>query len=105
MTFILITETLYQDKLADWIVLWSSNTNESFHTVTELDIKSTDGFHVYKLFISKDTSLVNKVCERLFNADNCITELVYFIITAGNSLTAERHYKLHKFGELCQQHN
>ena len=77
MEFILIAETLYQDKLADWIVLWSSNSNESFHTITELDIKSTDDFHVYKLFISEDTSLINKVCVGLFNADNFVTELGY----------------------------
>lgn len=61
LTCICFADTLYQDKLADWIVLWSSNSNESFHTVTELEVNATDDDHTYKLVINKDTSLVNKV--------------------------------------------
>ena len=47
-------DTTYEGRTSDWIVLWSSKSNGSMHTVTELDFNPVEDTHTYRLVVNGD---------------------------------------------------
>ena len=51
------------------MLLWSAKSNESSHTVVELEFDPTKSIHSYHIVINEDEDMVDKV--RRHNAPRC----------------------------------
>ena len=57
----MFSDAPYKGRLAHWIVLWSSKSNKSSHSIIELDFDPTETFHAYKLTVNEDEDMVDEV--------------------------------------------
>ncbi|KAI0218488.1 hypothetical protein LSAT2_029826 [Lamellibrachia satsuma] len=51
----------YKGKSSNWMVLWSSKSNKSSHTIIELDFDPAATSHAYKLTVNEDEDMVDEV--------------------------------------------
>ena len=53
----------YKGKSSNWMVLWSSKSNKSSHTIIELDFDPAATSHAYKLTVNEDEDMVDEVSD------------------------------------------
>ena len=55
------SDASYKGILSHWIVLWSSKSNKSSHSIIKLGFDPAENFHAYKLVVNEDETMVDEV--------------------------------------------